>query len=390
MKFSTARLLYYTILNRYLTSAYACGSDEDCNLNGVCNPFSRTCVCDPGWTAADCGQLDLLPATRGTGYNLTGSGTSSWGSKIIQDPVERGLYHLFAAEFQDGCGLDYWSPFSRIIRAESRTGPEGPYKFAAQVVGSFAHNPTVVYSPADNLYLLYAIGCSVSLPSTCQGPSFSCGPGNDINGESGISVWSSHDLRTWTAHGQVFQGFDTPQDLWDADTTNPTPFPLYSPLNPTSEILLGYRGCSYNCESGIEQISVASAPHFTGPYTRVHSSYPIFNESNEDPFIWRDKRSNYHLLLHSLEPNGGFGSGPNVGRHAYARHWEGPWTFNNNTLAFTTNVEYTDGTTIDFYRRERPQLFFSDDGQMRPLYLTTGVQEQDSPMSYSVIQPIKR
>jgi hypothetical protein len=39
-------------------------------------------------------------------------------------------------------------------------------------------------------------------------------------------------------------------------------------------------------------------------------------------------------------------------------------------------VEFDDGTSIDFYRRERPQLFFSADGEMRPLVLTTGVQEK--------------
>ncbi len=30
---------------------------------------------------------------------------------------------------------------------------------------------------------------------------------------------------------------------------------------------------------------------------------------------------------------------------------------------------------VDFFRRERPQLFFSEEGEMRPLFLTTGVQE---------------
>ncbi|KAH8801353.1 hypothetical protein F5884DRAFT_512721 [Xylogone sp. PMI_703] len=367
--------------------AQACTTDDDCSLNGVCGRRSKTCTCDPGWTGADCSELNLLPATRGTGYNLTASGTSSWGSKIIQDPKDRHLYHLFAAEFEGGCGLDDWSPFSRIIRAESRTGPAGPYTFVQEVVGAFAHNPTVVYSPADRLYLLYHIGCPVNLPSSCQGPSFSCGPGNDINGESGITVRTSRDLKTWTSHGQVWMGSNN-QSLWDADLTNPSPFPLYSPQHPTAEILLVYRGCGYNCENFPEQINVASAPRFTGPYSKLHAS-PVFQNSSEDPFVWRDKRGHFHMLLHSIEPDGGFGSGPKVGRHAYARTFNGEWTFNSNTLAFSTNVEFTDGTTIDFYRRERPQLFFSDDGEMRPLYLTTGVQEvSSSQISYSVIQPI--
>lgn len=82
------------------------------------------------------------------------------------------------------------------------------------------------------------------------------------------------------------------------------------------------------------------------------------------------------MLLHSLERDGGFGEGRRVGRHAFCRSIDGPWTFNNETLAFSTRVEFDDGTSIDFYRRERPQLFFSADGEMRPLVLTTGVQEK--------------
>ena len=94
------------------------------------------------------------------------------------------------------------------------------------------------------------------------------------------------------------------------------------------------------------------------------------------------------MLTHSLEPEGGFGGGPKVGRHAYSRTLEGPWTFNNKTLTFSTLVEYNDGTNVDFYRRERPQLFFSEDGEMTPLYLTNGVQEEGSGMSYTIIQPL--
>jgi len=380
MRFS---LTLFVLLLSYLSSVTPCTTDSDCNLNGICT--SGVCHCDPGWSEADCGKLDLLPATKGSGYNLTGNGTSSWGSKIVRDPKDSNLYHLFAAEFQVKCGLDYWAPFSRVIRAESRTGPAGPYKFAAEVAGSFAHNPTVVYSPADRLYLLYAIGCPVKIPTSCQSIQFTCGDGNNVNGESGVSVWVSPDLRSWTFFGQVFKGSND-QSLWDADSTNPTPLPLYSSSNNTAAVLLVYRGCPYNC-AGNELINVATAPTFKGPYTRLHKQ-PIFGDSNEDPFVWRDKRGNYHMLTHSLEPNGGFGWGPNVGRHAYATEYDGAWTFNNNTLSFSTHVQFTDGSTIEYFRRERPQLFFSDDGEMRPLYLTTGVQEQNSPMTYSVIQPV--
>ncbi|KAK4496776.1 hypothetical protein PRZ48_012759 [Zasmidium cellare] len=336
---------------------------------------------------------------------LTLQGISSWGCKIIQDVHDKNFYHAFIAEFDNHCGLDYWSPYSRIIRAESRGSPDGPYTFKEQVIEHFAHNPTVIYSPADQSYLMYYIGCpQPNVNETCTSPRFTCGPGNYINGESGISVQKSKNLRNWEFVGQVVKGKD--DTSWNADITNPSPWPLCDgphksgggwpwswgwgkPQCKDSSILLAYRGCPNNC-SGAEQISLALAPHFGGPYTHLNSDSPIFTNDggSEDPFIWQDKRGNYHILVHSLEPEGGFGSGPKVGRHAFSRSIEGPWRFGNKTLAFSTMVEFEDGTQIDYYRRERPQLFFSDDGEMRPLFLTTGVQEVGSGMSYTLMVPV--
>ena len=363
--------------------AQGCTSDEACSLNGVC--AENQCVCDPGWRGDECGQLDLQPAARVSGYNITGEGTSTWGARIVHDPVDRQLYHLFAAEFTVGCGLEYWYPFSRIIRAESTHGPTGPYKFAAEVAGTFAHNPQVVYSAAEKLWLLYHIGCPYPQPTYCHAINLTCGFGNTEAGESGISVLSSPDLRTWTNYsGYVLNG-DT-NGTWDTDTTNPGPFPLESADDHTPTMLMAYRGCEYNC-GGTELVSMASADNFTGPFTRSHSQ-PLSNEANEDPFLWRDKRGNYHMLMHYLGPGGGSTGGPQVGHHAFTKRWDGAWTFNNGTPAYDTTVNYTDGTSIRFMRRERPQLFFSEDGEMTPLYLSNGVQEFNSSASYTVIQPL--
>lgn len=356
----------------------ACTSDHDCSLNGICK--DSQCRCDLGWKSDDCGVLDIRPAKPHSGYNLTAQGTSSWGSRIVRDPHDRGLYHLFAAEFTHGCGLDYWAPYSRIIRAESRRGPAGPYTFAAQIQGTFAHNPTVVYQPEEKQWLMYYIGCKQEVVADkCTFKPFTCGPGNENNGESGVSVLSSWDLRHWYPHGQVAKGDNSAN--WDADFTNPSAFPLDG-----KEMLLVYRGCPYNC-SGAEQINVATAPSYKGPYTKLQKT-PVFENGNEDPFVWKDKRGNYHMLLHSLEPEGGFGNGPKVGRHAFATSYAGPWTFGDKSLAFSTEVQYKDGRKIDFFRRERPQLYFSEDGNMTPLLMTTGVQERNNPMSYTVIVPV--
>jgi hypothetical protein len=392
MKHIVQLTLLASALLSLLPLSLACTSDEDCGLNGICT--HNTCLCDPGWIGSDCGRLNLRPGPRANGYNLTGEGTSSWCNEILRDRQDQNLYHLIVSEFTHGCGLNYWSPYSRIIRAESTNGPLGPYSFKQEIAPSFAHNPSVVWSEKDQMYFMYNIGCQQQLPSTCQNVNFTCGPGNTLNGESGISIWSSPDLYNWTSQGQIIPGTDN--NAWDADITNPAPLhvrypsknlPSASSLTHSPASILAYRGCPYNC-NGTEQINIATAPSYTSPYTRLHPKNPIFPVPAEDPFIWEDKRGNFHMLVHSLLPGAGFGDGPNVGRHAFARSWAGPWTINGESVAFTTSVEFDDGSFVDYYRRERPSLLFSGDGEMRLLALSTGVQEVGEGGSYSLIQPI--
>jgi len=145
--------------------------------------------------------------------------------------------------------------------------------------------------------------------------------------------------------------------------------------------VLLYRGCGTGC-SGSEQLGIARADSWKGTFVRL-TSKPIFNNPNEDPCIWQDGRNNWHLLMHSLEAGGGFG-GPNIGRHAYSRDGIS-WMFGSRTLAYNTTVNFTDGKSRNYLRRERPQVYFTS-GNM--VALVTGVQEQGAQGSYTCVQPI--
>jgi hypothetical protein len=253
-----------------------------------------------------------------------------------------------------GCGLGGWKPFSTIIRAESRTGPTGPYTFAQSLFGSFHHNPTTIYSPADQKYLLYCIGRDIETPSTCKSQKFN----------NTIWISSSTDLKQWAPLKPLLE-----------NVTNPAPWPLWSPKTQSHEILLA-----------VEKNNIYAAQNSGGPYNLTVE--PHNTDRSEDPFLWQDKRGNWHFLVHYMIDIDLGLKGPRVGAHAYARDWRGPWTFNNKTLAYNTTVEFTDGTTTVYYRRERPKLYFSDDGEMTPIYLLNGVQEFNQSGSYTLIQPI--
>ncbi|PLB45110.1 hypothetical protein P170DRAFT_479637 [Aspergillus steynii IBT 23096] len=71
----------------------------------------------------------------------------------------------------------------------------------------------------------------------------------------------------------------------------------------------------------------------------------------------------------------------------FARNLTGPWHFTLHE-AFNSSVAYTDGTVELYKRRERPKLYFSDDGLLAPLYLITGVQEMNATgPSFNHVQP---
>ncbi|KAI1819799.1 hypothetical protein F4861DRAFT_110044 [Xylaria intraflava] len=347
-----------------VTPSQGCSTDEDCSLNGICSQEPQICICDAGWRAEDCSELDLYPAVRWTGYNHTnatdpdfyreGAGNSSWGGHIIQDPSDNKLFHLITSQMAHGCGLSGWKPFSTIIRAESRTGPMGPYTYAQTLFGTFHHNPTTIYSPADARYLLYCIGRDIEAPDTCGS--------QKINNT--IWVTSSADLQHWEPLVALLD-----------DVTNPAPWPLWSSQDQTHGVLLG-----------VEGNNIYKAQDFSGPYDLAVE--PHNTDRSEDPFLWQDKRGNWHFLVHYMVDIDLGRKGPRVGAHVYARHWQGPWTFNNRTLAYNTTVEFTDGGSTVYYRRERPKLYFSDDGEMTPLYLLNGVQEFNQTGSYTLIQPI--
>ena len=354
------------------SAAYQCVSDDDCSLNGICLPRGR-CQCDPGWTSRDCNRLNLQPATRGTGYNHTNvtlpgyhstkGGNSSWGGQIVRDRRDKSLFHLITSQFAHGCGLAGWRPLSTIIRAESRTGPAGPYHYARELFGPFHHNPAIVWSPVDEQYLLYSIGIDTeALPTHCASYKW---PNN-------ISVSSAPDIR----------GPWTPPQLVVGAGTNPAPWPAWSEECPTSQIMLA-----------VEDNKVFSADRWNADTYDLIKTMP-WNTSDysghwtEDPFLWRDKRGHWHILCHWMIDVAMHGvKYPRVGGHLFSRNLSGEWTFKLQEV-YNTTVGFTDGTSTDYYLRERPKLFFSDDGLLRPLYLVNGVQEFNASASYTLIQPI--
>jgi hypothetical protein len=377
-----AALAALAVLNDHGASVAAaapatCDSAMDCGYNGAC--IGGACVCGPGWTGDSCGTMDLLPVNASEGFNALAEGVSTWGGSAVY-AEEDGLWHLFHSRILGGCGLDSWTTNSACYHATAAS-PAGPYGNDSLVYGAFCHN-ALVRRAADGTYLLWHIGdgaepggvkpCTATRADNGVGAALSAagGAGGNIGFNTfsyAPSVWGP-----WTPMGvSVLNGSGHASD-WDAVVTNLAPWPM-----PDGRVLLGFRGKS---GQGVEQLGMAAAQHWRGPYTRL-STTPLFagtpwngSAYGEDAFLWVDATTGVgRLLFHRC-------CGPNppgtpVAGYAYTASpgvfSPGAWRLSPDA-PYSLSAEWANGTAAKLARRERPQLLL-DAASGAPAVLFNGV-----------------
>lgn len=354
----------------------ACTDDAACSLNGVCTLSTGTCACDAGWGGPACATLKLAPAAPSDG--ILAWPTSSWGGIAVADP-DAPLYHFFYSRFVGGCGLTCWVNASECVRAVGPS-PAGPFVDADIVLGVFCHNPTVRRAP-DGTYVLWHIGQSdAGRAHNCSSSAEVCAsnqpPPLPTDGREFVTYLSAtHPAGPWTPRGSA--AFTGTGAGWLGWVSNPS---VHFFANGSA--LLAFRakvmrgGDNATLPVGEEVIGLATSPHWSGPYT-LAVGHPIV-ASHEDPHIWADRRGNLHLLSHGLTNH--FFTTPDA---------LGAWTL-ASAPAYGFGFAWANGTAVTALRRERPQLVFSDDGEMTPLVLTTGVTLKGGPaqMAFTLAQAV--
>jgi hypothetical protein len=328
-----------------LCSASACTTDEDCNLNGLCQASS--CTCDAGWTGFSCGLLDVLPLQVGaSGMNELDQHppSSSWGGSVVY-AAEDGLYHMFFSEILGHCPMANWQTNSACFHSTS-TSALGPFSNKTQVIAAWCHNAIVRQAQDANgpLFMMWHIGTGQQPSKVVQcNASGSEAAGSQQLGSGSSGGYQNYFLYSrsvwgpWTDFGQNVLPGGAPGS-WDESVVNLAPFPL-----PNGTVLLGYRGSD---SKHIEKLGVAMASNWSGPYHSLSPDAPIVNASGEDPYLWVDGRGHIHMLFHSFATMGG---------HAFARQLAGPWTL-SATPPYNSTVSWSNGTTVAYAERERPEL----------------------------------
>eukprot|EP01079_Euglenida_sp_SAG-EU17-18_P005241 gene5241-132_t len=216
------------------------------------------------------------------------------------------------------CGIDYWEPNSRVVRAVSQT-PEGPYEFKEVVMENWAHEPNAVRAPTGEwvVYASYRHPNDVPL-SNCNkttgartGLRAAAARGGRWQAGAGYSprntymTWSKNPDGPWSEPELVLSANTS---IWDNNTvlidTN-----LAVVIRKDGSAVGIWRKCE-NTPHTVCQDECCTFPHLlTAPDWRNASSYYPHSDAQlfpelapygaEDPFLWVGSRGGaIHAILH--------------------------------------------------------------------------------------------
>ena len=360
-----------------------CASDFDCSYNGACGA-GGACVCDVGWRGLRCGELALgavdaaAPGLREANAS-TGANVSTWGAPMLLDGAT-GTWHAWASEMVNGCGLNTWRSNSQVVHFEAGD-PSGPWARREVTQPVFAHEPDVVRGPAGEWVMVWSAWPLPDAADRCAncsagatapgGPRGGCGP-HYMHGFKQMMAVAPGPNGPWDA-------FEVPQLSagWDWN------FALAIRADGSAEGLIR-AGMAWRAPPGGWRNASAWAPVGGAP----EGPQLPDNSNVEDPALWIDAKGRLHALFHSMEPS--TRDVAYCGVHAFSEAG-GAWT--SGGWAFGATVNFTDGTSFTFSRRERPHLLFNGDGT--PRALSSGAQYGGPPTSqgdgiFTLVQPVLR
>lgn len=206
-------------------------------------------------------------------------------------------------------------------------------------------------------------------PSNCNpGPCWSCNI--TLHYASAVDA-----AGPWTPHSTQIIGLSNADNIGNY---NPAPLVL-----PNGSIALMVHTDDNQGWSG-DVIAVADS--WRGPYFVTVPDDAINNEpkKQEDPFMWRDRRGNWHTLVHLMfDPPGAGPCGLWSGGHMFSRDGT---SWSPIFRAYNTTVALDGGGSVTFQRRERPKLIFDANGT--PTHLYNGVISDNNGV-YTIVAPLR-
>jgi hypothetical protein len=284
----------------------------------------------------------LQPVIKSTGFGMDDQ--IIWCSSVIK---VADTYHMFASRWPAQYGLGGWTKYSECVRATS-TNLFGPYAFQEVVLqkrtnnwdNSRVHNVKIVKAGAK--FVLYYI--------------------NSAN-QTGYAV-SDSVTGPWARLNKPAMKVSNPAIFVKPDLS------IY---------VFGRLGDSDKVNRGI----AFTAPSYEGPYSVVANGDNLLenNAELEDPTIWW-ANNQYNVLLNDWK-----GKATGVGKSGAQYFSKDGIHFQlmSREPVFTKTVNYDDGTSETFSRRERPFVYTNDKGEVIALF--TACLPPDGPARV-IVQPV--
>ncbi len=297
--------------------------------------------------------LEFAPVKKNSGFQM--EGYHVWCGSVIK---ENGIYYLFAARWPEETGfpLGYLTD-SEIVLATTDDLAK-PFQFEKVIItkrdgnkwdSAMAHNPFIF--KVDDTYVLYYIGSpDGGIETRCIG-----------------YAWSKNLTEGWTRSEKCIS--------LPPDANNPAVL-----QDDDGSFLLYFR--DGNC-----RVSVARSASFEGPF--VLENTDIFKKSAvEDMFVYKEE-GRYVMIAEDCV--GGY-TGLAKGGLRFCSKDGIHWDEDSVCQAFDFELAYDDGSKLTLQRRERPLIFWDDDGR-KYLFSTAkcgGPDQITGGKNWNMVQEIKK
>ena len=333
--------------------ASACTTNLNCSLNGICT--NNICKCDKPWGGKRCGVLqyksnqsmsssDLYPLNS-TGIStpcVTPNGScpalNTWNGPIVHVGKE---YHLFNPLYKRGSLLA-----TKYMMHGVATTITGPYTWSqmkdTQITGPYIPNPaSVTYTDPITKTIKYSlwVGGNIYVSDSINGPFSNIGKGP---GSNPAPIFHNN---VWYATTQSSQAILTTTKLGD-------PWIHYADIASTARL-----------DHGVQ----------------------------EDPFLYIDKRNNWHIINHAYDTTQTDHCENSIlSAHMYSTNGI-EWNIlkHPNVEPYGHTVSYEDGSTHTYTTLERPNLHFNTDGIMTHINLAADLMTQGEGCQSYQICPAK-
>jgi hypothetical protein len=283
----------------------------------------------------------LKPAVKNGGFAMADQ--ILWCSSVIK---VGDTYHMFASRWPAQYGLGGWTKHSECVRATSKD-LLGPYEFQGIVLSkrpdnwdnTRIHNVKIV--KAGEKFILYHI---------------------DSANETGYA-FADEITGPWKRIGKPAMKVSNPAILIRPDNS----------IYVLGRLRVG----------AVNRAIAFTAPTYEGPYTILNNGENLLpNDAElEDPCIWW-ANNQYNVLLNDW--NGKLTGIFKAGAQYFSKDGR-KWEAMSSEPVFTKTVQFDDGTSETFARRERPFVYVNEKGEALALF--TACLPKDGPARV-VVQPV--